>query len=95
MKNAAGLAAMLLIAATATTAAERTVVLKVPSMTCGTCPITGKKALTRLEGVAKVEVEYDSRQAVVTFDDAKASVAQLIHATSEAGYPSTVKGSTP
>jgi len=36
-------------------------------------------------------VSYEKRQAVVTFDDAKANVQKLTAATENAGYPSTVK----
>ncbi|WP_075791308.1 mercury resistance system periplasmic binding protein MerP [Massilia putida] len=72
-------------------AATRTVTLSVPGMTCSACPITVKKALSKVEGVSKVEVGYEKRQAVVTFDDAKASVEQLTRATTDAGYPSSAR----
>lgn len=71
--------------------ATRTVTLSVPSMNCAACPITVKKALIKVAGVAKVDVSLDQREAVVTFDDAKAGVGQLTRATTEAGYPSTAK----
>jgi len=73
-------------------AATRTVTLAVPGMNCSACPITIKKALTKVDGVIEVDVSLDERQAVVTFDDAKATVAALTRATKDAGYPSTVKG---
>jgi mercuric ion binding protein len=73
-------------------AAPKTVTLAVPGMTCATCPITVKKALTKVAGVAKVAVNLGKLQAVVTFDDAKTTVAALTKATTDAGYPSTVKG---
>jgi mercuric ion binding protein len=72
-------------------AATRTVTLSVPGMTCSACPITVKKALSKVEGVSKVDVSYQKRQAVVTFDDAKASVEQLTRATTDAGYPSSAR----
>ncbi|WP_049307444.1 cation transporter, partial [Pseudomonas aeruginosa] len=37
-------------------AATQTVTLAVPGMTCAACPITVKKALTKVEGVTKAEV---------------------------------------
>ncbi len=73
-------------------AAPKTVTLAVPGMTCATCPITVKKALTKVAGVATVDVNLDKLQAVVTFDDAKTTVAALTKATTDAGYPSTMKG---
>ena len=72
-------------------AATKTVTLAVPSMDCPVCPITVKKSLTKLPGVTDTKVNFDKREAVVTFDDAKASVEQLTQATGSAGYPSSVK----
>lgn len=90
MKRSAGL--LLLLASIApVSAAERTVTLSVPGMTCGTCPLTVRTALMRLDGVSKADVSYDTRLAVVTFEDTKLRIEQLTQATAEAGYPSTVK----
>ena len=72
-------------------AATQTVKLSVPGMTCAACPITVKKALSNVEGVSKTDVNFDKREAVVTFDDAKTSVQKLTKATADAGYPSSVK----
>jgi len=72
-------------------AATRTVTLSVPGMTCAACPITVKKALSKVDGVKRAEASYAKREAVVTFDDAKTSVRKLTEATEEAGYPSSVK----
>jgi len=36
-------------------------------------------------------VNFDKREAVVTFDDARTSVQKLTKATEDAGYPSSVK----
>jgi mercuric ion binding protein len=71
-------------------AAPKTVTLSVPSMYCPVCPITVKKALTKVPGVSRVEVSLAKRQAVVTYDDAEASVAALTRATKDAGYPSSL-----
>ncbi len=73
-------------------AATQTVTLSVPDMNCAACPITVKKALTKVPGVGKTEVNLDKREAKVTFDDAKTNIEALTRATKEAGYPSTVVG---
>jgi mercuric ion binding protein len=73
-------------------AATQTVTLSVPGMNCATCPITVKKALTKVSGVSKIDVNLDRREARVTFDDVKANVEALTRATKDAGYPSTVVG---
>lgn len=85
-------AALLLVAASASVwATARTVTLAVPGMTCAACPITVKTALSKVEGVSRVEVALDAREAVVTFDDAKTSVQKLTKVTEDAGYPSSIK----
>ena len=65
-----------------------TVTLAIPSMDCPVCPITLKKALSKVHGVTKAEVNYEMRQAVVVFDDTKTNVGALIESTKNAGYPS-------
>jgi mercuric ion binding protein len=72
-------------------AAMQTVTLSVPGMTCAACPITVKKALSRVEGVSKIEVSFKQLEAVVTFDDARTDVQALTKATADAGYPSELK----
>jgi len=86
------IAAALLLLTNVVLAAPRTVTLDVPGMTCSACPITVKKALMKVPGVANAEVNYDAKQAVVTYDDAKTGADALMQATRNAGYPSTVKG---
>lgn len=94
MKKHLWLALMIAGATTVAFAAEKNVTLDVRGMTCATCPITVKKALSRVKGVSRVDVDYDKRQAVVIFDDAKTNVGALTRATADAGYPSTVKKAT-
>lgn len=72
-------------------AATQTVTLSVPGMTCVACPITVKKALSKVEGVEKTDVNFEDREAVVTFDDTKTSAQALMKATGNAGYPSALK----
>ena len=72
-------------------AATRTATLSVPSMTCAACPITVKKALSRVAGVNNVSVSFTDKQATVSFDDSKTTVDALTKATADAGYPSTAK----
>ncbi len=72
-------------------AAVKTVTLSVPGMTCSACPITVKAALSKVPGVEKTTVIFDKKEAVVSFDDAKTNPQALINATTNAGYPSSVK----
>ena len=74
-------------------AATQTITLDVPTMTCATCPITVKTALSKVDGVLEAKVTWEPKEAVVTFDDARTDVNALTEATKNAGYPSTVKQS--
>ena len=76
--------------ATPAWATMKTVKLSVPGMNCAACPITVKKALGKVDGVTRTEVNLGKRVAVVTFDDTRTSVEALARATGDAGYPSTL-----
>ena len=82
---------VLLGAAPFALAKQQTVKLNVPTMDCATCPITIKASLTKVPGVSKVQVSYEKREAVIVYDDAQASVADLKKATEDVGYPSMLK----
>ncbi len=69
-------------------ASPQTVTLNVSGMTCPACPITVKKALEKVPGVSKVDVRFEKKQVLVTFDNAKANTDALVKATTNAGYPS-------
>lgn len=90
LKASAAVVAALLLPAHAL-AAERTVTLAVPGMYCEICPLTVKKALSKVPGVSNVAASFEKKEAVVTFDDAKTSVDALTAATAGAGYPSKLK----
>ena len=74
-------------------AANKTVTLSVPGMTCSACPLTVKKALQKVKGVEQVAATFEPKEAVVTFDDSKTTLEQLREATANAGYPSMLKES--
>jgi periplasmic mercuric ion binding protein len=82
---------LLMLTSLSAIAETKTVTLEVPTMNCVTCPFTVKKALQNVEGVSKAEVTFDTKLAVVTFDNEKTTVKALTEATTNAGYPSTVK----
>jgi mercuric ion binding protein len=92
LKTSKILSALLLAAALPALAANKTVTLSIPSMTCPVCPITVKKALKAVPGVSRVDVSFDKKDAVVSFDDSKTSVAALTKVTGDAGYPSKPEG---
>lgn len=89
MKARFALITLLAVLSTPILAAPQTVILSLPSMNCATCPFTVKAALEQVEGVSQVDVSYEDREAMVTFDDTQTSVKALTKATTNAGYPST------
>lgn len=91
MKTFAALVVLSATLATPAWADTKRVTLSVPGMTCAACPITVKKALSKVDGVRKVEVSFETLEAVVTFDGAKTNAEALTKATASAGYPSSVK----
>lgn len=88
MKKLLGLVALTAFIAQPVSAATQSVTLSVSKMTCAACPITVKTALSRVVGVSKVSVDFETKRATVVFDDTKTTVAALTRATADAGYPS-------
>ena len=81
-----------LLASIAAAAAERTVTLAVDGMTCSSCPYIVRSVLQEVPGVARAEVSSAEKTAVVTFDDARTTVAALTQATAGVGFPARVIG---
>jgi mercuric ion binding protein len=90
MKRIVTAAIAAVLCATPLWAATETTILKVPGMTCAACPITVKKALQRVPGVSKIDVNYPQKEVVVTFDDAKTNEKALVKATTDIGFPSQI-----
>jgi len=80
-----------LVVPSAAFAADKIVTLAVKNMYCAACPHTVKSSLQSVPGVKAVSVSFESKTAVVTFDDAKTNVKALTTATTNAGYPSAPK----
>src|SRR5882724_6653338 len=88
LKNSIGATVAMLVLTAPAWASPKTVTLNVSGMTCAACPITVKKALEKVAGVSKIDVQYEKKQVVVTFDDTKTNTDALVKATTNAGYPS-------
>lgn len=70
---------------------NESVTLDLQNMACAMCKFTIKKALQNIDGVQKISVDYDTKTASVTFDAQKTNAEALIKATTDAGYPATVR----
>ena len=84
------LAVMVALASSAAWA-MKTVTLSVPDMSCSTCPIQVKKALSRVPGVSDASASLEKKEAVVTYDENKTDVEALLKATADIGFPSKLK----
>jgi mercuric ion binding protein len=80
-----------LSASFAAPAAERTATLVVENMSCVTCPLTVKTALKRVPGVRDASVDFKTKLAVVSFDDTKTDPKALAKASTDVGFPASVK----
>lgn len=69
---------------------QKTVTLRIEGMTCGGCAIATRQVLARLPGVSHVEVSYEEKRAIVTYDPARVTVEQMIAAAQTLGYAATV-----
>ncbi len=84
----AAVAALPLMAIAATL---KTVTLDVKNMTCEVCPIAVRKSLEKVPGVSAVKVDFGKKTAIVTYDPDQTRPEALTRATTNAGYPSTVR----
>lgn len=68
-----------------------TVRIHISGMTCGTCPLTARKALDRLPGVYSATVTLPDSLGVVRFNPAKVKPAEIAtHLTKMTGYGAKV-----
>ncbi len=73
----------------------QTVTLAIRGMTCAGCVLSTRAVLTRLKGVTKADVSYEKGTAVVTFDPAKVTIAQMIAAIATLKYSATLVTTPP
>jgi len=76
--------------AQAAAATEQTRTFAIENMTCPLCPVTVHKAMTNVDGVKSVDVDFDAKTATVRFDPAVTTVEEIARASTNAGYPATV-----
>lgn len=81
----------LLLSGSAFAGTPETLTLNVQNMTCAACPITVKKALEQVPGVSNVKIDFEHKTATVRVDMDKTNAAMLTKATTDAGFPSTVR----
>ena len=72
---------------------DQTVTFDIEKMTCATCPIAVRKAMQRVEGVKEVSVDLDTKTAIVTFDPSMTTTSEIGSASTDVGFPSSVRDS--
>lgn len=66
---------------------SQSAVFAIENMTCALCPVTIKKAMSRVDGVQSVKVDFETKTATVRFDPAQTSLAAIATASTNVGYP--------
>ena len=67
-------------------AKEITTEIAVSGMTCGSCAVAVKKALTAVEGVKKADVSAEQNRATVVYEDSRVTEKQLREAINKTGF---------
>jgi copper chaperone CopZ len=76
----------LVIASGLSSAKEITADIKIKGMTCGSCAIAVKKALTDTKGVKKADVSLEQKRATVIYEDSQVTEKQLRDAINKSGF---------
>jgi mercuric ion binding protein len=67
---------------------------RVENMTCAACPITVRKAMSRVEGVQRVEVDFEAKVVTATFDPEITAAGDIAEASTAVGFPAHPIGET-
>ncbi len=69
---------------------QKTARFDIKNMTCASCDITVRKAMTAIDGVVSADVDFESASAVVVYDPAKTTTKAICLASTNAGYEATL-----
>jgi mercuric ion binding protein len=72
-------------------ASTKVATLNIKGMTCLLCTRAVKKSLKQTDGVTKVKVYFNTKEAIVTFDDTKTFKKDLLNAVKSTGYSAKIK----
>ena len=65
---------------------------EVDNMSCAACPITIRKAMSRVKGVQRVEVNLQDKSVTAIYDPALTEPAAIAEASSSVGFPAQAIG---
>ena len=60
--------------------------VKIPGMDCAACAVNIQRALKKVEGVARAEVTFKTKEAVIEYDPARISAEKIIAVIDETGF---------
>ena len=69
-------------------------VFTIENMTCAACPITVKRAMSRVSGVHRVDVNFEDKTATATYDRSLTNVGAMADASTAVGFPARVQRDT-
>ncbi|WP_242392130.1 heavy-metal-associated domain-containing protein [Anaeromyxobacter oryzisoli] len=71
-------------------AGSTTVSLHVEGMTCASCKIAVRTALSKLDGVRNTSVDVANKSATIEYDPRKVTLQQLVDAVNRLGYQASL-----
>ena len=60
--------------------------VKISSMDCAACAVNIERALRKEEGVARAEVVFKTKEAVIEYDPARISPDRIVKVINETGF---------
>ncbi len=70
---------------------KKTIEISLPSIQCGTCVKTLKKALGKVEGIIESKVDLKNKTVIIIFEDSKTNSEKIEAAITAAGYDANDK----
>lgn len=74
----------------AAVAGNATTTLRVDGMTCPSCKVAVRTALSKLDGVKDAKVDVANKRATVEYDPSKVTPQQLVDAVNRLGYQASI-----
>lgn len=76
------------------TGGQATVSLHVEGMTCASCKVAVRTALTKLDGVKEARVDVAQKSASVSYDPGRVTPRQIVDAVNRLGYQASLPAKT-
>lgn len=70
---------------------KKTIEISLPSIQCGMCVKTLKKALGKTEGIIESKIDLKNKKATITFDDSETNSEKIEAVITAAGYDANDK----